>query len=160
MQSMKCPCQSGESYPKCCEPFIAGKISAPTALTLMRSRYTAYTQENRDYLVATWHPETAPLDLNFDGSTVRWDSLSILSQSAGLKDDNEGYVEFEAYFHAGNQTSRMRENSHFKKLDGCWFYLDGEVDRSPNRTVATDAKVGRNEPCPCGSGKKFKKCCG
>ncbi|GAQ19598.1 preprotein translocase subunit SecA [Oceanobacillus picturae] len=30
----------------------------------------------------------------------------------------------------------------------------------PKVTVTTDKKVGRNEPCPCGSGKKFKKCCG
>ena len=28
------------------------------------------------------------------------------------------------------------------------------------QTIVNDSKVGRNEPCPCGSGKKFKKCCG
>jgi len=26
--------------------------------------------------------------------------------------------------------------------------------------TAPRAKIGRNEPCPCGSGKKYKKCCG
>ncbi len=29
-----------------------------------------------------------------------------------------------------------------------------------SRTVTKEAKIGRNEPCPCGSGKKYKKCCG
>jgi uncharacterized protein YecA (UPF0149 family) len=32
-----------------------------------------------------------------------------------------------------------------------------ELHRS---SAARTAKVGRNEPCPCGSGKKYKKCCG
>lgn len=36
--------------------------------------------------------------------------------------------------------------SHFKKLR--------------NKPVVNDNKVGRNDPCPCGSGKKYKKCCG
>ena len=155
-----CPCQSGQSYALCCAPFINGETSAPTAELLMRSRYTAYTQENADYLIATWYPETAPVDLTFDGNTVKWKSLRILSTQAGQPGDTEGKVEFEARFQAGNQTSRMRENSRFKKLDDRWYYVDGEVDRAPNKTVASPKKIGRNEPCSCGSGKKFKRCCG
>jgi len=31
---------------------------------------------------------------------------------------------------------------------------------NPPKTVTAEKKVGRNEPCPCGSGKKYKKCCG
>lgn len=36
-----------------------------------------------------------------------------------------------------------------------------DVERllAPPAPVAHQPKVGRNEPCPCGSGKKFKKCC-
>ncbi|PJC67711.1 MAG: YecA family protein, partial [Zetaproteobacteria bacterium CG_4_8_14_3_um_filter_59_5] len=35
------------------------------------------------------------------------------------------------------------------------------AQRAKARTVRRElAKVGRNDPCPCGSGKKFKKCCG
>ncbi|MGE5544471.1 MAG: preprotein translocase subunit SecA, partial [Bacillota bacterium] len=33
-------------------------------------------------------------------------------------------------------------------------------DEAPRQPVKTDKKVGRNDPCPCGSGKKYKKCCG
>jgi preprotein translocase subunit SecA len=33
-------------------------------------------------------------------------------------------------------------------------------DRDPSRPVRVERKIGRNAPCPCGSGKKYKKCCG
>ncbi|MBX3428208.1 MAG: SEC-C domain-containing protein [Hyphomonadaceae bacterium] len=36
------------------------------------------------------------------------------------------------------------------------FWLEQRTPRQPIRSQ----KVGRNEPCPCGSGKKWKKCCG
>lgn len=35
-----------------------------------------------------------------------------------------------------------------------------EASKKPTVTVKAAAKVGRNDPCPCGSGKKYKKCCG
>lgn len=160
MSEKACPCQSGKTYQQCCESYILGTSAAPTAVALMRSRYTAYTLENREYLMATWDPETVPVDLTFQGNTVAWTGLEILSQKDGQENDTRGEVEFQAHFRSGNQTSRMRENSRFKKIADRWLYIDGEVDRSPNKTVATQRKVGRNEPCPCGSGKKFKKCCG
>ncbi|MBQ7282414.1 MAG: SEC-C domain-containing protein, partial [Spirochaetales bacterium] len=31
---------------------------------------------------------------------------------------------------------------------------------SPVQVIRTAPKVGRNDPCPCGSGKKYKNCCG
>ena len=110
--------------------------------------------------MATWDPETVPIDLTFQGNTVEWTGLEILSQTDGQENDTKGRVEFQAQFRSGNQTSSMRENSRFKKEDGKWLYIDGDVDRAPNKTVSTRKKVGRNDPCPCGSGKKFKKCCG
>lgn len=36
----------------------------------------------------------------------------------------------------------------------------GSSDEKANTTVRNKKKVGRNDPCPCGSGKKYKKCCG
>jgi len=36
---------------------------------------------------------------------------------------------------------------------------DLELLLNPPKTVKAEKKVGRNEPCPCGSGKKYKKCC-
>ncbi|MBR3971965.1 MAG: preprotein translocase subunit SecA [Ruminococcus sp.] len=38
--------------------------------------------------------------------------------------------------------------------------FSGDGTMSTNRTVKKGKKVGRNDPCPCGSGKKYKKCCG
>ena len=133
MSEKPCPCQSGQSYLQCCERYISGTSAAPTAVALMRSRYTAYTQENRDYLMVTWDPETAPVDLTFQGNTVKWMGLEILSQTKGLENDTIGQVEFHAQFQSGNQTSSMRENSRFKKVDGKWLYIDGEVDRAHRR---------------------------
>ena len=160
MSKPLCPCQSGATYQACCEPYITGRVKPPTALALMRSRYTAYTQENRGYLLATWDPETVPSDLTFKGNTVEWTGLEILSHSAGQPGDSSGRVEFQAFFRAGNQTSKLRENSRFRKDADQWLYIDGDVARAPNKTVSTKIKVGRNDPCPCGSGKKFKRCCG
>ena len=37
---------------------------------------------------------------------------------------------------------------------------DGTLEKKKKTVVRTSAKVGRNDPCPCGSGKKYKNCCG
>ena len=37
---------------------------------------------------------------------------------------------------------------------------DLEILLNPIKTKIAEKKVGRNEPCPCGSGQKYKKCCG
>ena len=37
---------------------------------------------------------------------------------------------------------------------------DLEILLNPPKQTKVEAKPGRNEPCPCGSGKKYKKCCG
>ena len=37
---------------------------------------------------------------------------------------------------------------------------DLDILRSPHKPMIAENKVGRNDPCPCGSGKKYKKCCG
>jgi len=35
-----------------------------------------------------------------------------------------------------------------------------EDKKMPEIVTAAPKKIGRNDPCPCGSGKKYKKCCG
>ncbi len=37
---------------------------------------------------------------------------------------------------------------------------DGETEAAPQKPIINKDKVGRNDPCPCGSGKKYKRCCG
>jgi preprotein translocase subunit SecA len=37
---------------------------------------------------------------------------------------------------------------------------DAVEEQAKAKPVRTGPKVGRNDPCPCGSGKKYKQCCG
>ena len=117
----------------------------------MRSRYCAYVLKRSDYLAATWHPSSRPAALDISGDDTPWQRLVILSTAKGGAADNEGVVEFAAYYRGG----QLHERSRFVKEEGLWLYLDGKI-----LPPLAEARVGRNEPCPCGSGKKFKRCCG
>jgi len=143
-----CPCGSGEPLELCCRPCLNGK-PAPTAVALMRSRYSAYVQDNHDYLMKSWHPDSRPEQLG--GTALNWIHLEIVGSKKGQECDETGVVEFVASFSAGQKGKQLHERSRFVRLDGVWVYVDGECR-------VTD--IGRNDPCPCGSGKKFKKCCG
>lgn len=158
----ECPCGSGQAYESCCEPYITGKEPAPTAEALMRSRYTAFAVKNVDYLGDTLAPESKH---DYDENQVKtwaetstWLGLEIVSTSKGLADDEIGNVEFIAKFRQQGAIHTHHEASRFEKRDGHWLYLDGDI--VPPMPIKKDKKIGRNEPCPCGSGKKYKKCCG
>ncbi|MGF1457452.1 MAG: YchJ family protein [Leptolyngbyaceae cyanobacterium] len=152
-----CPCGSQRSLMRCCGPYLAGQTRALTAEALMRSRYTAYCQQNIDYLVATHHPTKRALS---DRSALRqsmqnttWLGLTILNVQQGQPADPTGVVEFVARFQNSSLGySQIHERSQFKQQKGRWFYLDGE------QLPAIEPQ--RNEPCWCGSGKKYKQCHG
>lgn len=157
-----CPCGSGKTIDQCCEPYIQGREHAPTAEALMRSRYTAYAIKNLEYLRDTLLPEERD---EFDieaarkwSETAQWDGLDILHTEDGGPDDETGIVDFVARYSQSGVRQAHRELGSFRKQDGQWLYVDGEVRGEPQRRATP--KVGRNEPCPCGSGKKYKKCCG
>ena len=152
-----CPCGSGNEYSQCCAPFINGERSAPTAEKLMRSRYVAYTQANNDYLLKTWHESTRPTDYLPAEEGIDWRGLTILRTEQGTENDSQGVVEFRAKCRVKGEAAGVDEASEFVKEDGQWYYVDG-TGISPVRT--REQRTGRNEPCPCGSGKKYKKCCG
>lgn len=174
---MSCPCGSTLTLEKCCKPFIQDKTLPETAEQLMRSRYTAYTLHEVDYLKETLSPESRE---DFDEKATRdwatktkWKKLSILSTKKGLASDQKGTVEFCAQFEYDGQDLQLHEISEFKKdKSGRWFYVDGEAHthpaqenveeahKKPETFVRSTQKIGRNDPCPCGSGNKFKKCCG
>lgn len=121
----------------------------------MRSRYSAYVLHLADYLSATWHSSTRPPELSFDDSEPRWCGLEILSTRQGGEDGERGEVEFVAQWLAPEgRSGGLHERSRFVREAGCWYYVDGDI------LPTVVHKVGRNEPCPCGSGKKFKQCCG
>jgi SEC-C motif-containing protein len=118
----RCPCLSGDVYGDCCGPLIEGSVPAPTAVRLMRSRYTAFVVGEADYLLGTWHEATRPAALELDPA-VRWMRLEILGTTRGGPFDTEGTVEFMAHYRQGGEGARQHENSAFVKLDGRWVYV-------------------------------------
>ncbi|MBU0728747.1 MAG: SEC-C domain-containing protein [Proteobacteria bacterium] len=152
----QCPCSPDKKFNKCCGPFHKG-AAAPTAEKLMRSRYSAYVLKDYDYLNRTCHPDHQADAADFaDQGDIIWKGLEIVDTEAGGEDDQDGIVEFVARYSLKGAEYRQHERSNFIRQDGQWIYLDGEfVKPAPVHSE----KVGRNEPCPCGSGKKHKKCC-
>jgi SEC-C motif-containing protein len=152
MKETPCDCGSGRDFAACCGPYLAGQ-AAPTAEALMRSRYTAYARRDEAYLLRTWHPKTRPSGLDLKKPAVRWLGLKIRSTEAGQPLDTRGVVEFVAEYQAGGPIERLEERSQFVREPGGWLYVSGAAP-------AAKPDIGRNEPCPCGSGKKYKRCCG
>ena len=157
-----CPCGSGLNYSDCCELYISGQKSAPTAEALMRSRYTAYTVHAIDYIISTCLDEGKDrIDYKQTkdwSEKSQWLGLKIISTEKGGPLDSEGIVEFEASYERDRLKDLHHERAQFKKNGGKWFYQDGSI--IPKTVIRTGPKIGRNDPCPCGSGKKYKQCCG
>ncbi len=149
----RCPCGFGKLFDQCCGPYLAGITHPVTPEQLMRSRYTANVEQDQAYLLKTWYPETRP---NSIGGFNTWYSLQIISVQGGGPEEGEGMVEFRAMYDEGDGPGCLHEKSHFVREYDRWYYSDGEVIESG---PLSQAKVGRNDPCPCGSGKKYKKCC-
>ena len=166
--TVPCPCESGALFDACCGPLLSGTATAATAEALMRSRYTAYVRVAVPYLLDTWHSSTRPQEIDID-AMPHWWGLEILACDQGGEGDEAGWVEFRATALAEGRLLVLRERSRFVREAETWRYVDGEFieEEQPAPTPAAPAapapakgKVGRNDPCPCGSGKKFKKCCG
>ncbi len=159
MQAEICPCGSTKLYHDCCEPFIAGSLVAASAEQLMRSRYSAYAKVQVPYLIQTTHPtkraDFKAEDIEQWAKNNQWQQLSVLSTQKGSVNDSTGEVEFKAFFIDENRIKRVHyEYSYFVKEEHQWFYLYGTYQPK------AIAKIDRNANCPCGSGKKYKKCCG
>jgi SEC-C motif-containing protein len=129
----------------------------------MRARYSAYATGAVDFLYESSGPEVRA-EFNEEttrewSKTAEWKGLEIVETEKGGADDEEGYVSFIARYAAQGKDCEHCESAYFKKLDGAWRFIDGKIaNEEPYRRA--EPKVGRNEPCPCGSGKKYKKCCG
>ncbi|MEO8706315.1 MAG: YchJ family metal-binding protein [Kofleriaceae bacterium] len=155
-----CACGSGDDASACCRLYLDG-LPAPTALALMRSRYSAYVEGAIDYLLET-HDVSTRANVDRPGITAwsrdtEWLGLEILACERGGPGDDDGIVEFIARGSTQGAAFAQRERSRFRKLDGRWFYIDGKTGQLPARATAV---AGRNDPCPCGSGKKYKRCHG
>jgi SEC-C motif domain protein len=156
-----CPCGSGKPFDDCCGPLLDGK-PAPTAEALMRCRYTAYTLGDLDHIERTNTEHAldgfnrADLEASLPGT--EWNGMEVLDTQGGQEGDSEGTVKFSfRYRHGGRDFSQL-EISTVLRVDGEWRYDDSEVNPKPPPVRVE--KIGRNDPCPCGSGKKYKKCHG
>ena len=159
----ECPCGTGLAYGKCCEPVIKGKRPAESAEQLMRSRYSAYVKVDTDYIFATTHPEHRK-DYDHEGTKewaekAEWEGLQIVSTKNGGPEDATGEVEFIARYKEKGLVKEHHELALFKKEEGRWLFTDGK-SMTHKPIVRIGPKIGRNDPCNCGSGQKYKKCCG
>lgn len=158
-----CPCGSEKDYQKCCEVYHSGKKTPETAEILMRARYAAFAKNQVKFIGESHIPGTSDFDeaeATEWATSSKWKGLEIINTQQGGEEHNTGSVEFKALYSDKDDKDYLHhEISIFKKIDGKWFYEDGQIVGTGPITRATP-KVGRNEPCPCDSGKKYKKCCG
>ncbi|MBV2131005.1 SEC-C domain-containing protein [Rheinheimera sp. SM2107] len=176
---MNCYCGSGLKFSDCCQPLLAGAKKADCCRQLMRSRYSAYCCKKIEYILQTCRPalqntfneQTAfnaqstenalikeKAQITDFANAVHFVSLTITdysdsdnSANSTLEPGTEGFVSFVARYIYGNKLESLAEKSRFL-LDDQWYYIDGQI------TPVTTQPIGRNDPCPCGSGKKFKHC--
>ena len=155
-----CPCGSGKAHESCCLPYLDGKQAVPTAEALMRSRYVAFTRKNVDYILETHHSSTVK-EISREAiqawcDRAEWLGLEILDSYEGQADDQRGIVKFIARYKEKGVVVNHAEDARFERENGAWRFVTGSTP--PVKRQAP--KVGRNDPCTCGSGKKYKKCCG
>lgn len=156
-----CPCGTQKNYSDCCGAFIDNVRLPQTPEELMRSRYTAYANANIDYIQRTmkgpaltrFHPENAKQW----AEAVEWLQLKVVASAV---DGPKGTVEFLAYFKENNKKFVMHELSEFLQEEGQWYYVDGSNPKHKPHQHMPEVRLNRNDPCYCGSSKKYKKCCG
>ena len=160
---MTCPCGKGESIEVCCGPVLKGERQALTAEELMRARYTAYATHDVDFVISSHDPKTSGevdrANTEAWAKNSEWLGLEVLSTEGGGENDTEGSVEFVASYKLQKMKIDHRERATFKKDGSKWYFVDGVELKGPP-VKRTEPRVGRNDPCPCGSGKKYKKCHG
>ncbi|HLP40863.1 MAG TPA: YchJ family metal-binding protein [Fibrobacteria bacterium] len=153
-----CPCCSGLPYEECCRPILAGS-PAPTAEALVRSRYTAFAVRSLDHVENTHAPEIRD-DFNRAeaerlAEECEWKNLRI---HKAIEDGDQASVEYVMEVRKDGNTIIKGVKSDFRRENGQWLFASTKP--APQLAHALSTKVSRNDPCPCASGKKYKKCCG
>jgi SEC-C motif-containing protein len=158
---IECPCGSSITLDACCGLYIDGK-PAPTALSLMKSRYSAFVLVKGEYLKSTLSEhQKADFDseeFKQQAAGTKWMGLEIRNCVNGGVKDETGTVEFVAKYKEKGQHVVHHELAKFTREDGKWVFNDCVVNPKLEQRIIE--KIGRNDPCSCGSNKKFKKCCG
>jgi SEC-C motif-containing protein len=142
----------------CCEPLLTGRRPAATAEELMRSRFTAHVANDYAYLHRTHRPTAnTPYVAEPELAPIQWTKLTVHAHEAGHQPDT-AYVDFSAFFTDEGGEHVIQEKSEFHRVGGRWLYTRA-VRTGPAPFKSAAPKAGRNDPCPCGSGKKYKHCC-
>ncbi|WP_185962560.1 YchJ family protein [Thalassomonas sp. M1454] len=155
-----CPCGSKQEFKNCCQPFINKTAIPQTPEQLMRSRYSAYAVKDAEYILATYalskQVDNALNEIKEWAQQTKWLALKILTPSSKKLEKNGQYdhVEFIADYLVADEVWQMHERSRFIQEEGQWSYLDGDI--ISHECIKT---VTRNSPCPCGSARKYKRCC-
>ncbi|MCK4743006.1 MAG: YchJ family protein [Sulfuriflexus sp.] len=150
-----CYCGKDTPFDACCGRIHDDIALADTAESLMRARFSAYSIDNLDFIRQSWHSTTCPSDVEANEDGFQWLNLEITDTTSSA-DDNEAEVEFIASYSLNGNEGKLHERSQFARENGQWRYIDGKLKKGAPVSVN---KIGRNEPCPCGSGKKYKRCC-
>lgn len=152
-----CPCGL-QDYADCCGLYHIGMHNPPTPEVLMRSRYSAYALANMEYIKRTMFGKPLAgfdeLQAKMWAESIEWLKLKIIHSE--IASAGRGFVEFIAYFIENNKRQSLHELSEFQLIEGQWYYVNGTYPQ-PNKKISS-MKIGRNDPCPCGSRKKFKNC--
>ncbi|MCP3127350.1 YchJ family protein [Shewanella sp. KJ2020] len=160
VSDISCPCGSTKNYQDCCKPLHihvdGGEQIADSPEQLMRSRYCAFVLKNFDYIIKTHHPdflEDLTLASLQSGPHPHWLGLDVLDSREQLdaSGQREGTVTFKAWYKLEGEIDAIYECSEFVHQQGRWYYTQGRQMRTK--------LPGRNDPCVCHSGKKFKQCC-
>jgi SEC-C motif-containing protein len=126
---------------------------------LLEARYKAFADGNVDFIIESCHPDVREKQNREE--IADWAKNSVwrgLDIEDAREEGDLGFVKFTCRYEQEGEEVEHREVAEFRKNDGKWYYYDS---RKPSTTYQREApKVGRNDPCSCGSGKKYKKCCG
>jgi SEC-C motif-containing protein len=153
-----CPCGSGRAFGDCCGPVLSGARRAADAEQLMRARFTAHAIRDFAFVHRTYRPTSRqPYVPVPDGPATEWTRLEVHAHAPG-KTADVATVDFSAYWTEAGSEHALHEKAEFIREAGEWIYTRPLREGPP--PVRNEArKPGRNEPCPCGSGKKYKHCC-
>lgn len=131
-----------------------------TARKLLEARYKAFEKADVDFVVESTHPDTRK---DQDRESIekwakesKWLGLDIEDEAV---DKDVTHIKFTCHYEEkdGNKVEH-KEIAEFRLFEDKWYYYDSKGIMQPFKRETP--KIGRNEPCSCGSGKKFKKCCG
>jgi SEC-C motif domain protein len=154
-----CPCGSGKNFGNCCEQILNGQRPAADAEELMRARFTAHVIHDFRFVHDSHRPTAGKPYVDEVGEpAMQWTKLIVHAHETSADQPDKAFVDFSAYGTEEGVEKVLHEKAEFLRIDGQWLY-NREARLGPAPYKASAPKVGRNEPCPCGSGKKYKQCC-